>query len=235
MKKLIIVALMVTCCSTVMAQDNGKEKKTTWYVKVGGAFCTLADLESEEDVDLSTGSKTGYLIGIAFDRQIGTKGWFWGAGLQLRSKGGKADTYSYQDMNDYDSGGGASWTDTYNGEYTYNINALEIPLSVGYKLNITDDWAVDLRVGGFIDYDLWGNVKQKSYGWYDGKSYDNGETECDLDDLDGYESLGYGALAGIGVWYKNFNLNFTYEFGFAESFETGGKERNMLLTLGYSF
>lgn len=226
---------MTLFCMGVSAQEDGTKKKTTWYVKVGGVSCTLSDFSSDDDVDLGSSSKFGYLVGIAFDRAIGSKGWFWGAGLQLRSKGGKSDSYSYKNMNDDNGGTGGSYTDTWNYDYTYNINALEIPISVGYKLSITDDWAVDLRIGGFVNYDLWGNVKEKSYGWYDGKSYDNGEEKYDLGDLDGYEALGYGALAGVGVWYKNFNLNFTYEYGFAESFENGGKERNCLLTLGYAF
>ena len=234
MKRLFMIALV--CVATGMAANaQNSEKRTTWYVKVGGAFCTLADIDSDEDVDLSTSSKLGYLVGIALDSKIGSKGWFWSAGLQLRSKGGEADTYSYKDMNDDNGGTGGSYTDTWNNDYTYNINTLEIPLAIGYKLNITDDLAVDLRIGGFIDYDLWGDVKHESYGWYDGKSYDNGEEKYDLDDVEGYESFGYGALAGIGVWYKNFNLNFTYEYGLAETFDIGGKERNMLLTLGYAF
>ena len=229
-----MIVLLIAFCIEVSARGEA-EKKTTWYVKVGGTLCTLTDFENDEDLDLSTSSKMGYLVGIAFDKSIGKKGWFWSAGLQLRSKGGEADTYSYKDMNDDNGGTGGSYTDTWNYDYTYNINTLEIPLSVGYKLSIANDWAIDLRIGGFINYDLWGNVKKESYGWYDGKQYDNGEEEYDLDDMEGYESLGYGALAGIGVWYKNFNINFTYELGFAETFETGGKERNCLLTIGYAF
>ena len=230
MKRLFMIALV--CVATGMAANaQNSEKRTTWYVKVGGAFCTLADIDSNEDVDLSTSSKLGYLVGIALDSKIGSKGWFWSAGLQLRSKGGKTETYWYENI--YDNG--ASWTDNEHDDNTYNINTLEIPLSIGYKLNIAKDLAVDLRIGGFIDYDLWGDVKHESYGWYDGKSYDNGEEKNDLDDVEGYESFGYGALAGIGVWYKNFNLNFTYEYGLAETFDIGGKERNMLLTLGYAF
>ena len=230
MKRICMIVLMALFCIGVCAQEEEEsKKKTTWYVKLGGTFATLTGWE-DEDIDNS--SKMGYLVGIAFDRAVGTKGWFIGAGLQLRSKGGKTESYWYQDVSD----GGASWTDREHNDCTYNINTIEIPLYFGYKFHITDNWSVDLRIGGFANYDLWGNMKKKTYGWYDGKSYDNGETKTNMGDWEDYDSYSAGALAGLGVWYKKFNLNLTYEFGLLEQFgEAGGKERNWLLTFGYAF
>lgn len=233
MKKIFVLALMALFCIGASAGEDEKSKKTTWYVKLGGVSCSLTDFDAGDYELAETSSKLGYVVGIAFDRSIGSKGWFWGAGLQLRSKGGKTHYYTHKDMNDDNGGLGGSYTDTWNIDDTYNINTLEIPLSFGYKWRITDDWAVDFRVGGFFNYDISGNMKEKIYGWYDGKEYSYDETETKIGDLD-CDKYSAGALAGIGVWYKKFNINLTYELGLMEQFEGGGKEKNLLFTVGYA-
>ena len=106
-----------------------------------------------------------------------------------------------------------------------NANKLEIPLNFGYKYNINDDIAVDARIGGFINYDVFGKFKM---------SMDGEEESVDLGDIEGYDRLGAGMQFGVGVWYQSLNFNITYQKGFVEQFE-GGKENNWMISLGYAF
>lgn len=211
MKKYLFLLLAAFVCasssaqlvtSTTTTKIKGKSK-TIWYVKAGA---NVSSVSADTDGDLS--SVFGYHIGIAFDRQIGSGGAFWSMGLQLGTKGWK---YTYED--DYES--------------KLTANKIEIPLSFGYKYAINDDFTVDGRVGGFVNYDLWGTVKEYDEGY---------EYEYDLDEWNEYEdrdNLSAGILVGVGVWYQKLNFNITYECGLVE--QDYCKERTWMIGLGYAF
>ena len=206
MKKFLLFVAVALVCSTVSAQlvtssTYKKQKyKAVWYVKAGLDIAGVSGDGWDE-----VGNKTGYVVGLAFDRPIGGSGVFWGMGLQLATKGFK------------ESESGV--------EVSLNANKLEIPLNFGYKYNINDDIAVDARIGGFINYDVFGKFKM---------SMDGEEESVDLGDIEGYDRLGAGMQFGVGVWYQSLNFNITYQKGFVEQFE-GGKENNWMISLGYAF
>ena len=205
MKKFLLFVAVAMVCSTMSAQlvtssTYKKEKaKTLWYVKAGLDIAGVSGDGWDE-----IGNTTGYVVGLAFDRPIGGSGVFWGMGLQLATKGYKYSEEGY--------------------EMSLNANKLEIPLNFGYKYNITDDIAVDGRIGGFINYDVFGNYKE---------SYEGEEESISLGDLD-YDRLGAGIQFGVGVWYQSLNFNITYQKGLIDQFD-GGKENNWMISLGYAF
>lgn len=203
MKKFLFLVVAAFVCSTVGAQVvtstsfKKAKKNTLWYVKAG---MNLAN----SDVD-GTDGLVGYNVGIAFDRPIGGSGVFWGMGLQLATKG---------------------WKVSYEGdEIKMNANKLEIPLNFGYKYQINDDFAVDARIGGFVNFDVFGKMKAKE---------DGDEESISLGDLEDYDRLGAGIQFGVGVWYQKLNLNITYQNGLVEQ-DYIGKERNWMISLGYAF
>lgn len=197
MKKILFFVMAVFVCASMGAQvvtsTSFKKGKTgtVWYVKAGANFSKLS-AEGE-----STGSLFGYNVGIAFDRPIGTNGFFWGSGLQLATKGFKE------------------------GDYKLNAHKLEIPISVlGYKFNVTEDIAIDARLGGFVNYDLFGKISDD-------------EESVNIGDLDEYDRFSAGIQGGVGVWYQKLNLNITYQSGLVKQNEC--KERNLMISLGYAF
>lgn len=203
MKKFLFLVVAAFVCSTVGAQVvtstsfKKAKKNTLWYVKAG---MNIASVDGE-----GADALVGYNVGIAFDRPIGGSGVFWGMGLQLATKG---------------------WKVSYEGdEIKMNANKLEIPLNFGYKYQINDDFAVDARVGGFVNYDVFGKMKVKE---------DGDEESISLGDLEDYDRFGAGIQFGVGVWYQKLNLNITYQNGLVEQ-DYLGKERNWMISLGYAF
>lgn len=204
MKKFLFLVVTAFVCSTMNAQlvtstsfKKGKAA-TTWYIKAGA---TLANMGAEGE---SADALFGYNVGIAFDRPIGGSGMFWGSGLQLATKGFKIG---------------------YDGEeMKLNANKLEIPLNLGYKFGINDDLAVDVRAGGFVNFDLFGKVTE---------TYDGDEESINIGDLEDYDRLSAGMQFGVGVWYQKLNFNITYQAGLLKANEM--KEKNWMFSVGYAF
>lgn len=204
MKKFLFAVAAIFVCSTISAQvvtsTSFKKAKanTLWYVKAGMNIANMSgDGESADAI-------MGYNVGIAFDRSIGTSGMFWGMGLQLATKGWK---YSEEDY-----------------ETKLNAHKLEIPLNLGYKYQVNDDLAIDARVGGFANFDVFGKLKYKE---------DGEEESVNIGDLDEYDRFSAGIQFGVGVWYQKLNLNITYQNGLVKANEM--KERNWMISLGYAF
>lgn len=210
MKKFLFILVAAFVSSTVGAQVvtsttyKKNKAKTVWYVKAGMNIANVSVDEGEGPDAL-----VGYNVGIAFDRPIGGSGAFWSSGLQLATKGFKFK---------YDEGG-------YDYELKLNANKLELPLTFGYKYGINDDLAVDARLGGFVNYDLFGKLKAKE---------DGDEESIDLGDIEDYDRFGAGIQFGLGVWYQHFNLNISFQKGLIEQYE-GMKEKNWMISLGYAF
>ncbi len=209
MKKFLFFVLAAFMTATVSAQvvtsTSFKKAKsgTVWYIKAGANIANVS-------VDGGNGPDAifGYNVGIAFDRPIGSNGVFWNSGLLLATKGWK---YKYSDSDgDY--------------EEKLNANKLEIPVTFGYKYKVNDDIAIDARIGGFANYDVFGKYKEK---------YDGGEESYNLDDLDDYDRFSAGVQFGVGGWYQKLNFNITYQNGLVKQNES--KEKNWMISLGYAF
>lgn len=110
----------------------------------------------------------------------------------------------------------------------YNIKYS--PFTIGYKFAVTDDIKIDPHVGLYALYDFAISSDDEDGVW--------------IDDFDG--KFDAGLQAGVGFWYKRFNIDFMYQFGFVnadpifsagshESYLDGGKTSNFLIRLGYSF
>ena len=170
MKKVLFFALAAFMTATVSAQvvtsTSFKKAKsgTVWYIKAGANIANVS-VDEGDDPD----AIFGYNVGIAFDRPIGSNGVFWNSGLLLATKGWK---YSYD-----------------GDEIKLNANKLEIPLTFGYKYKVNDDIAIDARIGGFANYDVFGKYKE-------------GDDSCNLGDLEDYDRFSAGIQFGIGVWYQ---------------------------------
>ncbi len=201
MKKVLFFALAAFMTATVSAQvvtsTSFKKAKsgTVWYIKAGANIANVS-VDEGDDPD----AIFGYNVGIAFDRPIGSNGVFWNSGLLLATKGWK---YSYD-----------------GDEIKLNANKLEIPLTFGYKYKVNDDIAIDARIGGFANYDVFGKYKE-------------GDDSCNLGDLEDYDRFSAGIQFGIGVWYQKLNFNITYQNGLVKQNES--KEKNWMISLGYAF
>jgi hypothetical protein len=130
MKRLLIGVMAALCCLGMQAQDQ--TSSTQWYVKAG------LNLSNISAYGISLDPLAGYHLGVAFDKPIGSQGLYWGAGLQLATKGCKVD--------------GAG------DEGKVNVNKLELPVTLAYKFPVANRVLLDIRAGVFANVDLFGKA-----------------------------------------------------------------------------
>lgn len=218
MKKLIILVLLVVSAVTASAQMMTsrtlmkRENPTTWYIRTGLSINSLTGL-SNEDKDysgdrLSTSSKAGFVLDFGFNKPIGKAGAYWGMELGIGNRGGK--------ITDKDS------------DYYESFNAWSLkysPITFGYKYSVTDDIKLDIHLGAYALVDL------------SRKAKDSDGDEIDADDA--FENrFDAGIQGGLGVWYRKFNLDFTYQRGFVEFISMPYdplKSSAFMIRLGYAF
>lgn len=120
----------------------------------------------------------------------------------------------------------------------FNPYYLEVPVHVGYKYAVNDDFALFGNVGPYIAVGLFGKVKAK----VDGNIADLGElgTNSASEDIFGDDGLkrfdfGLGLKAGV-EFSKKYQLAISYDFGLVEvAKDLGMKNRNLMISLGYMF
>ena len=238
MKKIFLLAIAAFMFTTgmqaqiVRSQSATIEREKTpsntqWYLRfgVGLAKWVGSDLKDAEMDDYMK-AKAGYDLTIGFHKPIGTSTLYWGMEYGLGSRGYK--------ISESDHG----------YEYTEKIfahNVKVVPFQIGYKFEIgTTDVAIDPHLGVFLSYDYAGKCKVSEE--YDGEK---DEDDCSIGDLkyynkDGdlvdYQRLDAGIQFGVGVWYKNVNLDFTYQRGFVPAWEDAKVYNSQfMIRLGFAF
>ncbi len=120
----------------------------------------------------------------------------------------------------------------------FNPYYLEVPVHVGYKYAVNDDFALFGNVGPYIAVGLFGKAKAK----VDGNIADLGElgTNSASEDIFGNDGLkrfdfGLGLKAGV-EFSKKYQFAISYDFGLVEvAKDLGMKNRNLMISLGYMF
>ena len=143
----------------------------------------------------------GYNFSLDFNKNF-YKGAYWNTGVMFGTRG--------FDVNHSDA--------------KFRAHNLNIPLTVGYKYNLTDNLAVDGRFGAFFGVDMAGKID-------DG----NGD-DVKIGDIEDYKRCDGGLIIGMGVWYKRINIDYTFKRGFGEVWEDGPAGAvNHMIRLGYAF
>ena len=122
--------------------------------------------------------------------------------------------------------------------FKFNPYYLEVPVHVGYKYAVNDDFALFGSVGPYIAVGLFGKAKAK----VDGNIADLGElgTNSASENIFGDDGLkrfdfGLGLKAGV-EFSKKYQVAISYDFGLVEVAKNlGMKNRNLMLSLGYMF
>ena len=120
----------------------------------------------------------------------------------------------------------------------FNPYYLEVPVHVGYKYAVNDDFALFGSVGPYIAVGLFGKAKAK----VDGNIADLGElgTNSASEDIFGDDGLkrfdfGLGLKAGV-EFSKKYQVAISYDFGLIDvQKDLGMKNRNLMISLGYMF
>ena len=233
MKRFLSFACAALCCMVMNAQlvtsrsvstietpkpVVQKESKTTWMFKLGMATNNFVGDGIDDDVS----AKVGYNFGFEFNRSMGKKGAYWGMDFLFGSRG-----YKYSESED-------DWDFDYKFK-THNFQWA--PFTFGWKIDVTEKFAIDPHVGLFLSVDYAGK-ETYSYG-YSGNKEEEEIGIYDEEFDEDYIPVDFGMKIGVGVWFnKKFNLDLTYQRGFVSTFDDEDytvNASNFLIRLGYAF
>lgn len=207
-KVLLFFVLVAMSVVSVNAQDNLK-----WGVMAG--------------MNVSKYTITGFDSRIGFHAGVKAE-----LGLSQEASGAYMDFAALLTLKGAKVDGGSLASIKFNPYY------LEVPVHVGYKYAVNDDFALFGNVGPYIAVGLFGKVKAK----VDGNIADLGElgTNSASEDIFGDDGLkrfdfGLGLKAGV-EFSKKYQLAISYDFGLVEvAKDLGMKNRNLMISLGYMF
>ncbi len=207
-KVLLFFALVAMSVVSVNAQDNLK-----WGVMAG--------------MNVSKYTITGFDNRIGFHAGVKAE-----LGLSQEASGAYMDFAALLILKGAKIDGGSIASIKFNPYY------LEVPVHVGYKYAVNDDFALFGSVGPYIAVGLFGKAKAK----VDGNIADLGElgTNSASENIFGDDGLkrfdfGLGLKAGV-EFSKKYQVAISYDFGLVEvAKDLGMKNRNLMLSLGYMF
>lgn len=207
-KVLLFFALVAISVVSINAQDNLK-----WGVMTG--------------MNVSKYTITGFDSRIGFHAGVKAE-----LGLSQEASGAYMDFAALLTLKGakIDAGSLAS--------FKMNPYYLEVPVHVGYKYAVNDDFALFGSVGPYIAVGLFGKAKAK----VDGNIADLGEFGAnsaseDIFGDDGFKRFDFGLGLKAGVEFsKKYQVAISYDFGLVEvAKDWGMKNRNLMISLGYMF
>lgn len=207
-KVLLFFALVAISVVSINAQDNLK-----WGVMAG--------------MNVSKYTITGFDSRIGFHAGVKAE-----LGLSQEASGAYMDFAALLTLKGAKIDGGPIASIKFNPYY------LEVPVHVGYKYAVNDDFALFGSVGPYIAVGLFGKAKAK----VDGNIADleelgtNSASENIFGD-DGLKRFDFGLGLKAGVEFsKKYQVAISYDFGLVEvAKDLGMKNRNLMLSLGYMF
>ena len=227
MKKLIILAVMAFVGTAAQAQiyesSSSTKKKseviTRFYVRASAGLNTALGANTYGDGRM--GGSYGYpsdvsgifggALGIGIQRTIGKNGLYWGAEAGLATHGCQVK-YGWPL---YDDMGGDPVV--YQEEETQRGAGVYLVPNLGWRFNIGNNLWLDPHVGVF-GYFSWDPA---------GHDYGNGVRNE-------WESLDFGAAAGVGLWIGKFNIDLQVRGGFVEMSDDA-RTLSVLAGIGYQF
>lgn len=186
----------------LFAPSQKAKQKTRFYIKGAASFNTVKSAEERINDRYSISSQIGYDSSFGIQKFIKKSSFYYAPELGLTSHGCKIEEKdSYYDSSE----GGLS-------------HAVYIsPINFGYQYNINKAFAIDAHIGFPVSYDYMEDCNPLRY--YDSYYRDYNEaTQWDV-----------AMKLGVGVWIKNFNIEFNYKRGFVETY---GYSKAQALTLG---
>lgn len=198
MKKFLLLMMSVLIAAMAWSQDADSDK-WTWYARLGMSVNNATGGKMVKDLNSQStgnpyhiGSRIGMSADLGGHYPISDFGLYWGMELGVGTCG-------------------FSIKEEYSGEWEklsiMRWNVKYAPLIIGYKKALSNDIKLDIHVGGFASVDFAGR-KLKLSDSYGHKFDEANASDWNLNDAD------VGIQAGIGVWFKRFNLDCTYERGF---------------------
>lgn len=184
-------------------RKNMYERGENYYgLRIGPSFSTVnSDDPCLDGGDSQTGLNIGAVAGIALSDKAPL---FLETGLYYTEKGGKKKIENGKKM-------------------TYDLNYLEVPITVKYAYPIDENFSIQPFAGGYLACGVGGKIK--NYGLREAES--SFSSDC-------FKRFDGGLRVGCGAAYDMFYFDITYDIGLAnichDEFDTS---RNGCLTLNF--
>lgn len=165
-------------------------------------------------------SRIGFHAGIKAELGLPqvTEGAYMDFGALLTLKGAQID-------------GGAA------GNIKLNPYYLEIPVHIGYKYAVNDDFTLFANAGPYVAIGLFGKVKAKINGDFSDDLGFSGSASEDIFGDDGFKRFDLGLGLKVGAEFsKKYQVSFGYDFGLVEVAKSSDtKNRNFMISVGFMF
>lgn len=206
--KLLLVATLILVGVNLNAQD----KPFTFGVKAGANMSTMTgDIEDSK-------VKLGFNIGVTVDYAI-NQDWYILSGLQYTTKGVKIE-YNFADE-DYKS--------------TINAAYLQLPIHVGYKLEIAPETKLVFHAGPYLAYGVNGKIKESGTEVINDTAI---PYSVKVNTFDFMKRFDAGLGLGVGAEFGKFGVDLGWDFGLVNVVKEGNntnRNGNAYLTVGYKF
>ncbi len=123
------------------------------------------------------------------------------------------------------------------GSSSYKYHAIDLSPYLGWKYYFNKNIGIDVHAGAFLDV-IYAGIDEGHYRYYD--YYDYYYEYFYTNKFDA------GLAFGAGVWFKKFNIDFSYKIGLANvaegyeydnryNYDYSYKSRTFMVRLGYAF
>lgn len=207
-KVLLLIAMLTVSLASINAQGNLR-----WGATVG--------MNSSNFSITGFDSKVGFHAGVKAEVGLPqfSDGLYLDMGALLTLKGAKVD-------------GGSAATIKFNPYY------LEIPVHLGYKYAVNENFAIFGNAGPHVAIGLFGKAKIKGDlidDIIDEYGGDDNSTNVFGDDAMKRFDFGLGLKAGV-EFNQKFQISIGYDWGLIENIkDSGNKNRNLMISLGCFF
>ncbi len=198
-----IIKTSLVALALLVSVGASAQLPVSFGVKAGANLSNL----SEGDMD----AKVGFNVGITADINVAPSLYVL-TGLELTTKGAKYDAEVL----------GIKSSVTLNPMY------LQLPIHVGYKLEVVPGTNIVFRAGPYLAYGLGGKSTVKVAGE---------KQKNDFFGDDGADRFDFGIGGGVGAEFGKISATLGYDFGLTKLWDADGapKNRNAYLSLGYRF
>jgi len=236
----ILKTSLVAIALLIVTIANAQDKPITFGVKVGANLSNLSG-----DVE-DTKAKFGFNAGVTLDYAL-TPNLYLMTGLEFTTKGAR---YDYEESITEEG-------ETFNLSMKSKINAmyLQLPIHIGYKMDVNESTKITFHAGPYIAYGVGGKFKiddevkvrngattitinmkelKKEYGISDAEL----PMETDTFGDEAFKRFDFGVGLGVGAEFGKIGVGLGYDFGLLNMARSNeGKVRNMnaYLTVGYKF
>lgn len=211
MKKTLLAVCLMVLGLTAQTEAKGLLDGGSTHVKVG-----LNMMNVSGDWAKNTSNNIGYKVDFGFNSPISNI-FYWGADVNLGSRG-------YKNEIEISSNNRSEFT-----LFSHNIG---LTPHIGLNFNVIPSLSIDLNVGPFISFDYYGKYKEDVTILGTTKNI----LDKTISDVDDYNRMDYGFNVGIGVWYNQFGIQFSYQKGFNDIIkDVDANSNNMTISLGYRF